>query len=118
MKEWLENLDTKVAVKVMLGYYINEQITRAINNASNVYRGQNDYNFEFFVELNNKLPINTDKKIKDNLLSSGFDKYVDITIFITDMCLKIIIKYKESLKKEDFDGMYGLLMLLGYGDKV
>ena len=118
MKEWLKNLDIEMAIKITLGHYIYEQIIKAINGTSNVYRGQNDYSFEFFVELNNKLPANTDKKIKESLLSAGFDKYIDIKIFITDIFLKIVISYKKSLKKEDFNNIYGLLMLLGYGDKV
>lgn len=118
MKEWLENLDIKTAVKIMLGHYIHEQIIKAINNVSTVYRGANDFWFEFFIDLNNKLPMNTDKRIKENLLNAGFDKYIDVEISITDICLKVVVKYKESLKKEDFNNIYGLLMLLGYADKM
>lgn len=118
MKEWLENLDTKTAVKIMLGHYIHEQIIKAINNVSRVYRGANDYNFEFFVELNNKLPQNTDKKIKETLLNSGFDKYINVDIFLSNSCIKVVVNYKKSLNKNDFDNIYGLFMLLGYADKV
>lgn len=118
MKEWLENLDTKTAVKIMLGHYIHEQIIKAINNVSHVYRGANDYNFEFFVELNNKLPRNTDKKIKETLLNSGFDKYINVNIFLSNNCIKVVVNYKKSLNKNDFDNMYGLFMLLGYADKI
>ena len=117
METWIENLDHKMLMNIMLNKYLLDKVKEALEVVDVGHSYKEDQTFQLWIELR-KLPSKSDLRVKAIVRNIGLDKYMKVTFNVDRNYLYIVFNLDPNLTKEDMESISGILLLLGYGNEI